>query len=309
MMNKNNLPLVSVIVTTKNEEKNIVNCLESVKQQSYPQEKIEIIVVDNNSIDKTKKIAKKYTKKIYNQGPERSAQRNFGAKKATGDWLLFLDSDMILSFAVIKKGINKAQRKKLAALYISELVLGRFFWCRVRRLERSFYDATSIDAVRLIRASIFQKVSGFDTSLTGPEDWDLNKKIKNLAKVGIVDDYNFFKINKKLNNFNCENKNLVNELNKITDKGLLYHNEVNFNLTKYLAKKAYYSTNFDQYIQKWGQDDTDIKKQLSFVYRYGQVFLERGGWKKVVKLPHLMMGVIALKLIIGFNYLKQKLLS
>ena len=44
-------PLVSVIITTKNEEKNIANCIESVLRQTYPCDKIEIIVVDNNYID------------------------------------------------------------------------------------------------------------------------------------------------------------------------------------------------------------------------------------------------------------------
>ena len=68
---------VSVIVTTKNEEKNIENCLRSIKAQTYPQEKIEIIVVDNNSTDKTKEIGKRYTERVYNFGPERSAQRKF----------------------------------------------------------------------------------------------------------------------------------------------------------------------------------------------------------------------------------------
>jgi len=52
--------IVSVIITTKNEEKNIENCLRSIKNQNYPREKIEIIVVDNNSLDKTKEIALKY---------------------------------------------------------------------------------------------------------------------------------------------------------------------------------------------------------------------------------------------------------
>ncbi|MDP2947712.1 MAG: glycosyltransferase [Nanoarchaeota archaeon] len=42
-------PLVSVIITTKNEEKNIENCLKSILHQIYPRDKIEIIVVDKDS--------------------------------------------------------------------------------------------------------------------------------------------------------------------------------------------------------------------------------------------------------------------
>ena len=67
---KKRLPLVSVVITTKNEEKNIDNCLESIKLQTYPQDRIEIIVVDNNSSDKTKEIARRYTNNVLNCGPE-----------------------------------------------------------------------------------------------------------------------------------------------------------------------------------------------------------------------------------------------
>jgi glycosyltransferase involved in cell wall biosynthesis len=48
--------MISVIISTKNEEKNIARCLESVKNQTYGAENIEIIVVDNNSTDRTKEI-------------------------------------------------------------------------------------------------------------------------------------------------------------------------------------------------------------------------------------------------------------
>lgn len=72
---------VSVVLTTRNEEANIRNCLESVRRQTYPD--IEIIVVDNNSDDQTKSIALEYTDKVYNLGPERSTQRNFGVEQFT----------------------------------------------------------------------------------------------------------------------------------------------------------------------------------------------------------------------------------
>ena len=73
---KNIMKKVSVIVTTKNEAKNIGRCLQSIQNQTY--KAIEIIVVDNFSKDETKRIAKKFTKKVFDKGPERSAQRNLG---------------------------------------------------------------------------------------------------------------------------------------------------------------------------------------------------------------------------------------
>jgi len=299
-------PLVSVIVTTKNEEANIASCLKSIKAQTYPQDCLEIIVIDNKSTDKTKEIVQKYTKRIYNQGPERSAQRNYGAQKAGGEWLLFLDADMILSPTLIKKSLKKARKENLTACYIPEAVLGVSFWCRVRRLERSFYDTTPIDAVRLIKTDLFNKINGFDLSLTGPEDWDLDKRIRQEGKVGPSGTYDFNKIHQRLNRLNYSDS-LIDNLFKITQKPILYHNEAEFNLGKYLTKKSYYSTNFDKYIKKWGKDDPDVKKQLGPFYRYCLVFVERAGWKKIVRFPHLMAGVFILKFLIGFHYLKQRL--
>ena len=72
-------PLVSIVITTKNEEHNIENCLLSIKEQTYSN--IEIILVDNNSNDKTIEIALNFTSKIFNKGLERSAQRNYGMNK------------------------------------------------------------------------------------------------------------------------------------------------------------------------------------------------------------------------------------
>src|SRR3989344_698079 len=103
-MKRYDKPLVSVIITTRNEESVIRRLLESVKKQSYLN--IEIIVVDNYSNDSTVKIAKQFTKMVFQKGPERSAQRNFGADKSSGDYLLFLDADMELSPTVIEEVTN-----------------------------------------------------------------------------------------------------------------------------------------------------------------------------------------------------------
>lgn len=320
--------LVSVIITTKNEEKNIENCLKSIVESSielkryrnieknkdsskplnfYNSKFLEIIVVDNNSSDKTKEIAQKYTSKVYNFGPERSAQRNFGIKKAKGEYVMFLDADMILAPTVIRESIKKLtdlQTDGLVGLYIPEIVLGNSFWSRVRRFERSFYDGTVIDCVRIVRKDIFKKVGGFDTSLTGPEDWDFDKKVRNLGKVAVLADYDFEKINKKLEKF----RNLeIEKLRKITKHPVIFHNEAEFNLKKYLAKKAYYSQSFAFYIQKWGKDDPDVKKQFSFWYRYFGVFLEKGKWKRLVRHPILAAGMYFLRGLVGASYIFSKI--
>jgi glycosyltransferase involved in cell wall biosynthesis len=66
-------PLVSVVVTTRNEEKNIGKCLHSIRAQSWTA--IEAIVVDNHSTDATLEISTRLAYRVATKGPERSAQR------------------------------------------------------------------------------------------------------------------------------------------------------------------------------------------------------------------------------------------
>jgi glycosyltransferase involved in cell wall biosynthesis len=81
---------LSVVIITRNEEKMIGDCLKSVNWAD------EVIIIDNGSTDKTAMIAKKRGAKVF-KGPTKSLQfselRNLGLKKATGDWLLYLDAD------------------------------------------------------------------------------------------------------------------------------------------------------------------------------------------------------------------------
>jgi len=64
-------PLVSVVIPTRNSANHLEECLLSIKRQSYPN--IEIIVVDNNSSDRTKEIASLVADSVYNKTPERCA--------------------------------------------------------------------------------------------------------------------------------------------------------------------------------------------------------------------------------------------
>jgi glycosyltransferase involved in cell wall biosynthesis len=272
--------LISIIIATKNEERNIKACLESVLAQTYPKENIEIIVVDNNSTDRTKEIVNEFGQrfsslnlKIFNRGPERSAQKNFGVRESKGDYFLYLDADMRLSKNVISECMEKvSQDKEIIALYIPEKISGKGFWGKVRNFERSFYDGTVIDAVRFIQKEKFWEAGGFDERLYAGEDWDLDKRLKKLGKFDII-----------------ENP--------------LYHNEEDFSLKKYLAKKAYYLENIEVYLSKWGKDDPDIKKQFGFYYRYLGVFFENGKWKKLLRHPILAGGVYFLRFLVGLQFL------
>ena len=275
-------PAISVIINTKNEENNIRNCLQSLADQSYPLENLEIIVVDNNSTDKTRKIIEKFKGgnalldlKIFNQGPERSVQKNFGVRQSRGEYFIHLDADMTLGREVIAECANKiAKNSRIVALYIPEIVLGNRFFSRVRRFERSFCNGTVIDGLRFIKKNEFIKAGGFDENLYACEDWDLDKRLKKLGETDIT-------------------------------KAVLYHNERQFNVRRYLKKKSYYSGNFSAYVKKWGKDDPDIKRQFGFYYRFLGIFIEKGKWKKLLAHPVLAFGMYWLRFLVGAIYFKK----
>jgi glycosyltransferase involved in cell wall biosynthesis len=177
------IPKVSAVITTKNEQAVIERLLESLKNQTY--NNIEIIVVDNNSSDKTKLISKKYTRKVFNKGPERSVQRNYGASKAAGKYLLFLDADMELGKNVIRDAVNALDKdKKVGQVVIPERSVANNFWESIKAYERSFYlkeGDTSIEAARFFLKKVFKKVGGYDKKITGPEDWDLPENVTKLG--------------------------------------------------------------------------------------------------------------------------------
>lgn len=273
---KKNKPLISIVVTTKNETRNIGKCLRSIRNQNIDSGKVEIIVVDNKSKDNTRQIARKFTNLVYNRGPERSAQRNYGAKKSKGMYFMYLDADMSLAPGLLKEAIGRFKKDlSLVALYIPEIVTGNSFWTNARRFERSFYNATPIDCVRIVRKKVFQDVGGFDESMTGPEDWDFDKKIRKAGKVGII-------------------------------MSPIYHDESEFSLFYYLKKKNYYGKSFRTYIKRWGGDDPDIKKQFGILYRFLIVFIENGKWKKLINHPILTCKMFFLRFLVGIQYVLSR---
>ncbi len=79
---------LSAVVITRNEERNIADCLESVKWAD------EIVVLDDNSTDKTAEIAKKYTNKVYQRRMDvEGRHRNYAYSLAKNEWILSLDAD------------------------------------------------------------------------------------------------------------------------------------------------------------------------------------------------------------------------
>lgn len=253
---------VSVIITTKNEEKNIRACLQSIRDQSY--EDIEIIVVDNHSSDATKRIAGKFTKKIYDKGPERSAQRNFGASRASGEYVFFMDADMILTKNVISDCMEVVKRGKVLAVVVAEQSFGEGYWARCKILERNLYLGVDwIEAARFFRKDVFQKIGGYDESLTGPEDFDLPQRIKEIYGTSAISRTSEF----------------------------ILHNEGHLSLYSTLKKKFYYGQKLNAYKNKV-ENTAYAKKQFNVFGRYSLFFTQP---EKLFHDPIVGIGMLVMK--------------
>ena len=171
---------LTVVVPTRNAARTVAACLESLRAQTYP---CRIVVVDNGSTDGTQAIAERWADFVLEAGPERSAQRNFGARTHPADFLGFIDADMVLESSVVQEAVALL-RGGAGSVIVPERTVGTGFWVEVRAFERSFYiGSDAIEAPRFFRREVFERAGGFDEQLTGPEDWDLGQAVRRLAPV------------------------------------------------------------------------------------------------------------------------------
>ncbi len=169
--------LVSVVVPTRNNERTIEECLTSVRRQTHPA--IELIVVDNASDDATLAIAERLADRVVAGGPERSAQRNLGIELARGEWVLWLDSDMIMPPETIDEALRTASTTGAVGVALPERTIGTGFWTACRALERQCYlDDPLLHNPRLIRHELLTGGGGFALSMSGPEDADLRLRMR-----------------------------------------------------------------------------------------------------------------------------------
>lgn len=265
-------PQVSVIVTTKNEENNIVRCLRSVKNQGT-EISYEIILVDNFSTDRTVSLGKPYTTKVIKAGNERSTQRNVGAKYSEGKYILFLDADMELISNALNECIEITKKyKKRCIICLSEKSTGTTFWGKAIALERNCYKKIiELTGARFFPRREFLKYGGYDQSLISAEDWDITQRIK--AK-----DIPLY----------------------ITQHDCVVHHEPPLPIFQLLKKELYYISNISAYQRKHPQA---FSVQRSFKFRLS-IWIKN--WKKLIIHPVLTIGFIFYKSLVFVMWFSSK---
>ncbi|WP_455276662.1 glycosyltransferase [[Eubacterium] cellulosolvens] len=179
----------SIIIPTLNEEKKIRKTLEALREQNY--KNFEIIIVDANSADATRKIATSYADKILIvKKRRRQNQMNVGAKQAIGKYLIFLYADTILPNGCLKKirdyviqlgVICGGGRIKFTPNRPRYIALKKFreFVCKLLTIFGT-------SPFLFVHRGIFFKLGGFNENI-GEEGLDLCKRSKRLGKVIMTD--------------------------------------------------------------------------------------------------------------------------
>ena len=184
---------VSVIIPTFQEEDYIEKTLSRLKKVSDP---IEIVVVDGGSRDRTAQIAKHFTDKVH-VIKERgiACGKNYGAKHASGDILIFLDTDVVFPFDFVEKTLKVFGDATVvgatANIMPSEFRLGAvaFFHFYNRLLEiLTKVKPHSRGEFFAVRKDVFMRVGGFDETMPCLEDHELAIRLGKLGRFVFVPD-------------------------------------------------------------------------------------------------------------------------
>jgi arabinofuranan 3-O-arabinosyltransferase len=244
---------VTVIVPTFNSASVLGACLKSLRRQSEP---CRIVVIDNHSTDGTTDLAAVLADDVVTAGPERSAQRNLGARRATTPYIGFIDSDMVVSERVVEEAAGILEGDT-GAVIVPERSVGSGFWAAVRQFERSFYvGSDTVEAARFFRRDVFEATGGFDDSFVGGEDWDLHLRAAKLTTMSRT-------------------------------TSTIDHDESGLRLRETCAKKAYYAAGLRVFAAKHGADALTAAV-------FDRAYLRRP-WKLVYPHPVLGVGLVALK--------------
>jgi glycosyltransferase involved in cell wall biosynthesis len=186
---------VSIIVPTLNEERLIEQTLKSIRNQDF-EGKVEIIISDGNSTDRTREIAKRYCDKVVIENNRTiAAGRQKGAKVATGEILIFTDADVRVDKKWTSKMVKAFEDERVSAAYgwilpaegniIEKTILGwgALFTHLFVRLFGADYVAGSNMAVR---KRDFDKFGGFDITIKTAEDTFLMQKAREVGRVLFV---------------------------------------------------------------------------------------------------------------------------
>ncbi|MBV9175284.1 MAG: glycosyltransferase [Chloroflexi bacterium] len=193
---------VSIVVPTYNRRESLHRLLTALAEQTYPTNAFEVIVIDDGSTDGTRDLLKSvrvpYSLGSFEQEHHGPAEaRNFGASRAAGDLVLFLDDDVVPCRELISVHVATHTAHGPLAVVIGPMSAPtdwqRSAWVRWeeeklewqyeamragvwRATERQFYTANSS-----LSRDLFARAGGFDSTFKRAEDVELGYRLRNVG--------------------------------------------------------------------------------------------------------------------------------
>jgi glycosyltransferase involved in cell wall biosynthesis len=193
-------PMISVVIPCYNEEKLITKCLDALVSQQTSQQ-FEVILVNNNSTDRTIDIAKTYKNKldltiVLEKQKGRGAARKKGFQEAKGDIILSTDADSVVPPAWIDQLTNVLKKSDAVAVTgtcritgcerLNTLIFNFSFplFMRIYKLVFGHYWLSGFNFG--IYKKAYEKAGGFNPRLNFQEDMDLSFKVSRIGGIKLI---------------------------------------------------------------------------------------------------------------------------
>lgn len=195
-------PLVSIVVPAYNASKTIVETLDSINNQTY--KNFECFVIDDGSLDSDELyyVIEKFLgcqnfSYIRKENGGVSSARNLGASKASGEFLMFVDSDDMIAPTYIEKCLNEYQRNPDLSLVCTNVQEFERSALKISHdivpLSKFIFHNAIFPCIALIRKESFHKIGGYDEALKVCEDWNLYiALLKENANYQVINEHLYF---------------------------------------------------------------------------------------------------------------------
>lgn len=195
-------PKVSVLIPAHNEENNIKNTVNSVLNLKYPRKKLEVIVIDNGSNDRTSKIVKSFrkVKLIKLRKASKAYALNKGLEKAKGEIVGILDADSRVSKNCLKKTVGYFDDPKVGAVttfinvdnkksVLSKMQNIEYLFSAITKKLISFLNSMYVvpGSLSLVRKNLAEEIGFSEDTLTEDMDMALSISKKGYKIVNCLD--------------------------------------------------------------------------------------------------------------------------
>jgi glycosyltransferase involved in cell wall biosynthesis len=191
------LPKISIIVPVYNGEATIRTCVEALLGLDYPRDRFEVLVVDNKSIDGTRRIVEGYPVTLLQEAAVQSsyAARNLGIAHASGDVLAFTDADCVPERGWLRAIVAAIEPSDVGGVagaieaFRADSAVEKYQARRAIRADRAYKHKVlpfAQTANAAYKREVFEKIGLFDPTLIYGGDLDFSWRMQSGASLRLV---------------------------------------------------------------------------------------------------------------------------